>query len=89
MSCNYCDIDAIHRKHLPLICRKCPSKLFQFISKCECLEPCTHAAVPVCIVGHVNRPILTKTCKYAMSSDLFARELIDKQKTNNKKPEVT
>lgn len=76
MSCNYCEIDNINRRHLPLICRICSCKSFQFINKCDCIENCTHPHVPVCLAGHVNRPILTKTCSNASKSDCYACSMI-------------
>jgi hypothetical protein len=69
MSCNYCYIDAINKKHLPLICSVCHNKSFKFITKCECYNQCIHVGVPICANEHINRPILTKTCQNAFLSD--------------------
>jgi hypothetical protein len=72
MSCNYCYLDAINKKHFPLSCSVCHSKSFEFITKCECYSQCGHAAVAICKNDHINRPILTKTCLNAFLSDEMA-----------------
>ncbi len=81
MSCNYCYLDEINRRHFPLRCSICHSKSFQFVPKCDCYGQCGHAFVPVCENDHINRPILTKTCRNAFLSDEMALLLLkgDKQ----------
>lgn len=61
--CYDCYIDRVNPKHLPRLCDSinCNARVV-FGCYYRCQEQCGHILVPMCLLGHVCKPRLSRHC---------------------------